>query len=1304
MAIKLSNSVAVLTIFAGLLVFGSCQVSHPLRKTLCVNTLENNIFNCSALKLKFNCTVCQPLSSYIQDVNQYFTNNTEMVFTEGTHCLRPPSNITAVINVTGIFNFTMKGLGTVSYNSKEEGATQPSSVISCNCSSPDKSGIFFYKSNSIHIENLTIECCGANFTLQRPHKFPLISALTFYESRDIKLYCMRMDRSLGFGLHVDRVFGNVTVSHSAFLRSNMSDKNHSSFSGNVMFRNSNCNSTLHAQYSTTIYIEYSWFLRGKKRWNNWSLTAAGLTLFIHLPNTRVFIHNITVYNNTGNVAITIIDYHDNMSSVNISNSTISHGYGLRGSGLRVKVQIWKNEVDNSAGNMKKGDNIVTVFNTIFYRNLAIENGAGVYITHFEQSIDNSVYRNIRFRACRFIGNSILYSGKSHTGAAVQVLKHKMTDIVPHTSPQIFVIFTNCTFLYNKIKGVKNEGGILDFVSTNGILIVDSNFTSNEGTAISLRDSNVHFYGHIIFKNNTAMHGGALKLCQLSKMYLTVGHVQIHFIDNTATSMGGAIYIAQEQCVETSPPCFFQLIAHKNITLNDLNFILLFQNNSAILAGNAVYGGLIDQCYLMRDFSFKDGKIHPFWSQTIFNKLFNLIKQSNASASTLSSTPYGVCFCNNSYEILDSLTCENTTYPQTVIPGQAISLGVTAVGQRNGTIPISSVYFNFNNTEKNSNSSQIVVSTAQGNQQRTRCNILNFRVYSNETTADFTLSLEQASLSMIRFVQYKSPHLKMHIGKCPWAFTLRTSPPYACICDSLLMKFGISCTVDTETVSRPGGRFYWLGCSSYFGGDDNINNETGQQPYTCSGVKLATQCFPGYCKTESVNISAETLDKQCSEGRQGVLCSQCKPRHGLALGTSRCLPNCSSYGLYIVIIAVCAASALLLILFLITCNFTANEGTVNGLLFYAHIVHRNHNSFFPGSAGTSNANVFRLFIAWLNLDFGYEVCFYRSLTQYQNIWIQFGFLSYVLILEFFIVTLSHRYVFITRLVGRNVVKVLATLFLITYAKSLNIAISSLEFAIIKQSSDSHSIVWLFDGELTYLSRKHIPLFILGTTLTLILLAYTLILLFIQCLQKRSNVWCLRWVERFRPFFEAYTGPCHVHYRFWPGFLFFVRMTLFLFSALLRDQPKLNLHITTAACIVILVFAFVSPNGVYKKWPQNILEISFVVNLGIISGLVAIFSYSQSSGTFEASASYFVYPSVALVMFLFACILLLHCIKQLSSCRHCRKVLQLVAARKRMMNMNTIQEVYNKEEIQPFLNQYNVPNVVCFDDYREPLIED
>ena len=64
----------------------SCQ---PEIKPLCINAADDTT-GCSTLTQIFNCSACQPLSLYIQNVSKYLTSNVEMVFTMGNHCLRIP--------------------------------------------------------------------------------------------------------------------------------------------------------------------------------------------------------------------------------------------------------------------------------------------------------------------------------------------------------------------------------------------------------------------------------------------------------------------------------------------------------------------------------------------------------------------------------------------------------------------------------------------------------------------------------------------------------------------------------------------------------------------------------------------------------------------------------------------------------------------------------------------------------------------------------------------------------------------------------------------------------------------------------------------------------------------------------------------------------------------------------------------------------------------------------------------------------------------------------------------------------------
>ena len=66
------------------------------------------------------------------------------------------------------------------------------------------------------------------------------------------------------------------------------------------------------------------------------------------------------------------------------------------------------------------------------------------------------------------------------------------------------------------------------------------------------------------------------------------------------------------------------------------------------------------------------------------------------------------------------------------------------------------------------------------------------------------------------------------------------------------------------------------------------------------------------------------------------------------------------------------------------------GTLNAIIFYANIVAANKSAFFP--SGVSPASVF---ISWLNLDLGFDACFFDGMDTYIKIWLQLAFPAYII---------------------------------------------------------------------------------------------------------------------------------------------------------------------------------------------------------------------------------------------------------------------------------------------------------------------
>ena len=83
--------------------------------------------------------------------------------------------------------------------------------------------------------------------------------------------------------------------------------------------------------------------------------------------------------------------------------------------------------------------------------------------------------------------------------------------------------------------------------------------------------------------------------------------------------------------------------------------------------------------------------------------------------------------------------------------------------------------------------------------------------------------------------------------------------------------------------------------------------------------------------------------------------------------------------YLALIVVFALAGIALVLFLFILRLTVVHGTISGLIFYANLVQINSFIFYP--PGTTN--VLTVFIAWINLDFGIETCFYNGMDAYAK---------------------------------------------------------------------------------------------------------------------------------------------------------------------------------------------------------------------------------------------------------------------------------------------------------------------------------
>ena len=331
-----------------------------------------------------------------------------------------------------------------------------------------------------------------------------------------------------------------------------------------------------------------------------------------------------------------------------------------------------------------------------------------------------------------------------------------------------------------------------------------------------------------------------------------------------------------------------------------------------------------------------------------------------------------------------------------------------------------------------------------------------------------------------------------------------------------------------------------------------------------GIVIHDHCPYDYCRTDNDSLSfhLELPDDQCALNHSGILCGACKLNFSLVLGTSNC-KDCSKNMLFLAIVPSIILAGVMLVGFLMFINLTVSTGTLNGLIFYANIIRATHTVFFPPKTGNSFLSIF---IAWLNLDLGIETCFYNGLDAYTKTWLQFAFPLYIWIIVITIIIASHYSTIAAKLTPCNALQVLATLFLLSYAKIIRIVITVFSSTVLEFPDGSSIRVWLYDGNVDFLSGKHIPLFV-ATLLLLILLSipYTLSLISIQWLQRISHYRLLFWAHKFMPLFDTYTGPYKYSHRYWTGFFLLVRIIIMIINFTHLIRPTILLLIW---CLLVL----------------------------------------------------------------------------------------------------------------------------------------
>ena len=1193
---------------------------------------------------------CHTLQYYVNNSN--FSSNSTFLLLKGVHTLH------SVAEIRNVTNLALIGVGS------EDSKVQ--------CEGP--AGLFFKQMihGNLTISNLTFSNCGAESADGLP-----CGALVLITVFDLNLTNVIVENSSGYGLLGVNLLGESFITNSVFRYNSGAQ---GCPGGNAKILYLSC-----PNVTTFLTIESSQFLFGRMYYTKSHVFAdtAGLSLHMNCKYVHVCAKNLFLDGNEGHYGGNLhfwLFFFTNIS-VTLENSYIGAGQATRGGGVLVTIDedLAVNDKDSCGQHsvlFQKQHKLMQLSNVTFQGNIAQHFGAGFQMEDRITPGHWCVNQLVLIQRCKFVENLVTNSWNGG-GSAIQFCSNPFStvlyDACKKRNIQIEIehtIFEN-NMVHHPDKVYISTVSIESYVN---VTFTNCTFSGNQGSAVHALQTDIIFHGNTTFHNNYGNVGAGLALFLNSFMYLKP-RTKLLFANNHAQLFGGAIFTDLEVEIPSILPCFFQVLAEdEEDFLNTIQ--VTFIDNTAGFAGSSLYGGYLDNCHGLG--------LHVSGLST-FKKIFYY--NSSSDLSIISSDPTSVCFCFGTTTLKPVCQKQNRSYTIAVYPGETFSISAVLVGQINGTVP-GVVHSTFRDPDSSASLGELQSSQRINN---TKCTPLIYSVFTLQNTEILTLFPEKMQVWGLSNY-YANATVLILFKECPPAFIL--SPvSRRCDCTPILARHHAKCYIDNQTILRP--PMTWIGYYTY-----NSTDSTANQ----SGVLLHQHCPFDYCDSDWSYLTINNTDTQCVFNRSGILCGGCKPGLSLTLGRPLC-QHCSDR--YIALLAAFAGAGVALVILLITCNVTVTEGTVNGLIFYANIVRVNHTIFFP----PYNFNILTIFIAWINLDLGIQSCFYDGMDGYTVTWLQFVFPVYIWTIIIFIILLSRRYHIATRLVGKNAVKVLATLLLLSYTKLLRTIITVLSFTYIIYPDNSTRYVWLYDGNIDYLKGKHIYLLAAAAVFLLFLvLPYTLVLVFVQSLQAKSGWRVFSWVNKLKPLFDAYTGPYQDKHRFWTGFLLLVRNVLLLvFAFNTLGDPSLNLLVITLASLSLTVlFGVFYP--VYKMRYCNILEFSFYLNLGTVS--VATLYVRATNGNQAAV----IYTSTSVALSTFVGTVLFH-VYQCANCHH-----RVSAMLQRVYTCGFLQ-CKQQEDVragseEPLLQvpeseqeessdqgevAQPLPPVIRYDQYREPVLQ-
>ena len=1139
------------------------------------------LVSCSTLNLSHIHSLNKPgdLNKYVCDPDHSLLPNTQLLLSPNVNHILSSTSFCLVSNIS---NITLRSTSITP------------AIITCRHynNSYESVGFGFYNVSGLMIENVNITKCGGpmpststlypNDTTFYFHESQSVTLLLSYSSC-ITLFGVNINNYYGFAILLININNNVTLNNVNIISTSGSAQCSKKVlrscggSGLILYF-SNLDKRIglleaHVLVNKTI-IEGNWNIVPyvdiniaaevhAKEPKAISAFAAGMTVIFSF---RTYSANVLLsygywYEDHGGVfdglAIIFSDAPVENVSVRVASTEFNHNI-IGGNFDSVRIGCLVTTIFDDESTHHTPWDILTISHSLItdsYFDTYTENDFNSQITlneynhsviHIITSTNASVNLRIHLDHLEY---KQMYVGIRNPFILSESKGHKNLEIILE-SLNVYGVFST------PLQTALNSGKIV-FVNTKSVYINGENnlFKQLTSSVIQAYNSDIHLNGTLIFNNNKASHGAAIRLDSSSHLFI---HelTNASFINNHASFYGGAIYSHMDRNLPTiNPLCAIQVVSQN---ISQLNATLSFENNTAQLAGNSIYMSPLYDCQQLY--------LNKVNSSDVYQKLIQFEAKSNYHwFNEISSVAINTYRCN-----INNIGDNKNQIK--VYPCETITIGLQAY-DLNGNPTYAQIFTRLIKFRKRwyhqrSYRLQEDITYLLPVTQQIQT------VYSNSCTAlHFTIFSQ--SISGIMYLHFEvlgyipTTKVKLISKPCPPGFTY-SSETKACVCSSFIKRLGITqCNIDTLAINIPPQS--WLGI---------VDN----------GIIIAytEHCPSGYC-LPNTTINITQPDIMCRENRMGWLCGQCKEGYSIVLGSNNCY-QCSNTLHTALAISFGILGGIVYVLVLFSLRLTIDLGSLGGFIFWLNII-------WPSSVADINYTPLQ-YMEYLLTSIKYQwnipVCITSDLSELGKTAILYFFPLYFWLIVAAIVILSRCSTRLANLIVGSSVQVLATLMYISYSDLLAISLVVLTPAYIHFNSTNSSgklLVWYRDGSVLYAQNPYHIILLCASiaALSFFIIPFTLIGLFGV---KMLRIACIS--KYFRPFIDAIHGPYKDNLRYWFVLRLIVLSLIYIITAIFQgsNMTLQLLLITFVLGFYTIAQTFVLP---YKNKILNILELWFMVLL-------------------------------------------------------------------------------------------------------------